>query len=192
MQEPHVGLDLWSPGSHPGPKAALNRWATRAAHVWEFLMFWIFFSPQLLSPQSKLFLYGWPGFYGKRTYLEKVCSPPCWDTRCWVTRRNWKAPGRLQMPRRGPEGGVGFRWGGTYTLPEAQGRRDGMSPGHLTLCLVRNIFKLISIELLFTQYLNLNFYYQKWERKKIPQLPLLYFLALGMPGVYISSLSSVY
>ena len=31
--EPGVGLNPGSPGSRPGPKAALNRWATRAAHV---------------------------------------------------------------------------------------------------------------------------------------------------------------
>ena len=30
-REPHVGLDPRSLGSHPGLKAALNRWATRAA-----------------------------------------------------------------------------------------------------------------------------------------------------------------
>ena len=29
--EPDVGLDPGSPGSHPGLKAVLNRWATRAA-----------------------------------------------------------------------------------------------------------------------------------------------------------------
>ena len=30
-REPDVGLDPGSPGSHPGPKAAPNRWATGAA-----------------------------------------------------------------------------------------------------------------------------------------------------------------
>ena len=30
-QEPDLGLDPRSPGSHPGPKAALNCWATGAA-----------------------------------------------------------------------------------------------------------------------------------------------------------------
>ena len=30
-REPNVGLDPGSPGSHPGLKAALNHWATRAA-----------------------------------------------------------------------------------------------------------------------------------------------------------------
>ena len=29
-KEPDVGLDPGSPGSHPGLKAVLNRWATRA------------------------------------------------------------------------------------------------------------------------------------------------------------------
>ena len=28
-REPNAGLNPGSPGSHPGPKAALNRWATR-------------------------------------------------------------------------------------------------------------------------------------------------------------------
>ena len=36
-REPGVGLDPGSPGSHPGPKAALNRWATLAAHILAFL-----------------------------------------------------------------------------------------------------------------------------------------------------------
>ena len=30
-REPDVGLDPWSPRSHPGLKEAINRWATRAA-----------------------------------------------------------------------------------------------------------------------------------------------------------------
>ena len=30
-RKPDVGLDSGSPGSHPGPEAALNHWATRAA-----------------------------------------------------------------------------------------------------------------------------------------------------------------
>ena len=30
-RKPNLGLDPGSPGSHPGLKAALNRWATRAA-----------------------------------------------------------------------------------------------------------------------------------------------------------------
>ena len=32
-REPDVGLDPRSPGSRPGPKAALNHWATRAAQL---------------------------------------------------------------------------------------------------------------------------------------------------------------
>ena len=35
-REPDVGLDLRSPGSHPGPKAALNCWATGAAQFHTF------------------------------------------------------------------------------------------------------------------------------------------------------------
>ena len=35
-REPDVGLDPESPGSGPGLKAALNRWATRAASPWLF------------------------------------------------------------------------------------------------------------------------------------------------------------
>ena len=31
-REPNMGLDPGSPGSHPWLKAALNLWATRAAH----------------------------------------------------------------------------------------------------------------------------------------------------------------
>ena len=30
-REPDAGLDPGSPGSHPGPKVVLNRWATGAA-----------------------------------------------------------------------------------------------------------------------------------------------------------------
>ena len=37
-REPNMGLDPGSPGSHPRPKAALNRWATRAALHQIFLM----------------------------------------------------------------------------------------------------------------------------------------------------------
>lgn len=39
-REPNVGLDPGSPGSHPGPKVALNHWATQAVpnptSGWEF------------------------------------------------------------------------------------------------------------------------------------------------------------
>ena len=35
-REPNVGLDPGSPGSHPGPNVALNRWATGAAHVLKY------------------------------------------------------------------------------------------------------------------------------------------------------------
>ena len=35
-REPDVGLYPGSPGSHPGLKAALNRWAIRAAQDQEF------------------------------------------------------------------------------------------------------------------------------------------------------------
>ena len=35
-KEPDMGLDPWSPGSHPRPKAALNHWATRAAPLTAF------------------------------------------------------------------------------------------------------------------------------------------------------------
>ena len=35
-REPDVGLDPGSPGSHPGLKAALNHWATRAARLTGF------------------------------------------------------------------------------------------------------------------------------------------------------------
>ena len=37
-REPYVGLDPGSPGSHPGPKVALNHWATWAAL---FINIWI-------------------------------------------------------------------------------------------------------------------------------------------------------
>ena len=37
MREPDVGLDPRTPGSRPGPKAALNRWATQAGPVKTFL-----------------------------------------------------------------------------------------------------------------------------------------------------------
>ena len=36
-RETDAGLDPGSPGSHPGPNAALNRWATGAAHQRHFL-----------------------------------------------------------------------------------------------------------------------------------------------------------
>ena len=36
-REPDVGLHPWSPGSRPGPKTALNRWATGAALHISFL-----------------------------------------------------------------------------------------------------------------------------------------------------------
>ena len=39
FREPEVGLNPWSPGSHPGPKVALNRWATQAAPQKRFLKF---------------------------------------------------------------------------------------------------------------------------------------------------------
>ena len=32
-REPDMGLDPWSPGSHPGLKVALTRWATGAAQT---------------------------------------------------------------------------------------------------------------------------------------------------------------
>ena len=35
-REPDAGLDPASPGSGPGLKAALNRWATRAAQIHGF------------------------------------------------------------------------------------------------------------------------------------------------------------
>ena len=43
-REPDAGLDPRSPGSHPRPKAALNRWATRAALNFSifFLRFYVF------------------------------------------------------------------------------------------------------------------------------------------------------
>ena len=43
MQGADVGLDPGSPGSDPGLKAALNRWATRAAQKSFFFFLRIFF-----------------------------------------------------------------------------------------------------------------------------------------------------
>ena len=37
-REPNTGLDQGCPGSHPGPKAVLNRWAIRAAQFSLFLI----------------------------------------------------------------------------------------------------------------------------------------------------------
>ena len=37
-REPHMGLDPGSPGSHPGPEAAPNRWAIGAAPSCNFKM----------------------------------------------------------------------------------------------------------------------------------------------------------
>ena len=50
-REPDVGLDPRSPGSHPGPTAALNHWATQAAPLSPFLenltLFCLFSIPQI-------------------------------------------------------------------------------------------------------------------------------------------------
>ena len=41
-REPNVGLDPQSPGSCPGPKAVLNRWATQAALFFFLKRFYLF------------------------------------------------------------------------------------------------------------------------------------------------------
>ena len=38
-REPNVGLDPWSPGSRPGLKTALNRWATQASPNFHYFIF---------------------------------------------------------------------------------------------------------------------------------------------------------
>ena len=47
-KKPDVGLDPGSPGSHPGMKVALNRWATRAA--WSFCSQYSLFSENIYIP----------------------------------------------------------------------------------------------------------------------------------------------
>ena len=44
--QPNVGLDPWSPGSHPRMKALLNRWATTGAALLLLILCTIF-TPQL-------------------------------------------------------------------------------------------------------------------------------------------------
>ena len=41
-REPNMGLDPGSPGSHPGLKVALNRWATGAAQFLIFKILYLF------------------------------------------------------------------------------------------------------------------------------------------------------
>ena len=53
-REPDVGLDPRAPGSGPGPKAALNRWATRAALYWVILDACVIWSNKhYVSPNSQ-------------------------------------------------------------------------------------------------------------------------------------------